>query len=226
MILTLIIVGVAVVLEVVYWIKRTRDQRLLDHYSITPEALHALLAGKQETLVFDVRLPLDLLVASEIIPGAKRITPREVLKNPNLIPQDKDIIVYCTCPSEKTSRSVLRKALARNLSRIKFLQGGLDGWKAKGYPVEPSHDPFISIRGISSLARAYEADRRRAQQRAASNSSSSLALPIGPCCRVPGRHRRRTRFSSSPSHTDTRGPSIRRCADETPRPLRRKLPSS
>jgi rhodanese-related sulfurtransferase len=137
MILTLIIVGVAVVLGVVYWIKRTRDQRLLDHYSITPEALHALLAGKQETLVFDVRLPLDLLVASEIIPGAKRITPREVLKNPNLIPQDKDIIVYCTCPSEKTSRSVLRKALARNLSRIKFLQGGLDGWKAKGYPVEP-----------------------------------------------------------------------------------------
>ena len=93
-------------------------------------------------MVFDVRLPLDLLVASEIIPGAKRITPREVLKNPNLIPQDKDIIVYCTCPSEKTSRSVLRKALARNLSRIKFLQGGLEGWKAKGYPVEPYTQSF------------------------------------------------------------------------------------
>jgi len=142
MILTLIIVGVAVVLGVVYWIKRARDRRLLDQYSITPEALHALLSGKQETLVFDVRLPLDLLVASEIIPGAKRITPREVLANPNLIPQDKDTIVYCTCPSEKTSRSVLRKALARNLSRIKFLQGGLDGWKAKGYPVEPYTQSF------------------------------------------------------------------------------------
>jgi rhodanese-related sulfurtransferase len=142
MILTLIIVGVAVVLGVVYWIKRARDRRLLDQYSITPEALHALLAGKQETLIFDVRLPLDLLVVSEIIPGAKRITPREVLANPNLIPQDRDTIVYCTCPSEKTSRSVLRKALARNLSRIKFLQGGLEGWKAKGYPVEPYTQSF------------------------------------------------------------------------------------
>jgi rhodanese-related sulfurtransferase len=132
----------ALVLVIAYWIKRARDRREMEQHSITPEALHTLLASNQEVLVFDVRLPLDLLVDSAIIPGAKRIAPKEVLENPSLIPQEKDAIVYCTCPSDKTSRAVLHKALAMHFSRIKFLQGGLEGWKAKGYPVEPYTESF------------------------------------------------------------------------------------
>jgi rhodanese-related sulfurtransferase len=141
MIVTLIVVCV-LVLGIAYWIKRARDRRELEQYSITPEALHDLLASNREVLIFDVRLPLDLLVDSEIIPGAKRVAPKEVLENPRLIPQEKEAIVYCTCPSEKTSRAILHKALAMNFSRIKFLKGGLDGWKAKGYPVEPYTESF------------------------------------------------------------------------------------
>jgi rhodanese-related sulfurtransferase len=140
--IVILIIAAAVVAGIAYWFKRARDRRQLERYSITPEALHALLATEQETLILDVRLPLDLLVDSEIIPGARRITPREVSANPSLIPRDKDIILYCTCPSEKTSRATLQKALAMNFSRIKFLQGGLDGWKAKGYPVEPYTQSF------------------------------------------------------------------------------------
>jgi rhodanese-related sulfurtransferase len=138
----ILIAVIALVLGIAYWIKRVRDRRELERYSITPEALHALLASNREALVFDVRLPLDLLVDSEIIPGAKRVAPKEVLANPTLIPQDKETIVYCTCPSEKTSRSILHQALALNFSRVKFLKGGLDGWKAKGYPVEPYTKSF------------------------------------------------------------------------------------
>ncbi len=137
----LIAVGV-LVLGIAFWIKRARDRRELERYSITPEALHALLASDREALVFDVRLPLDLLADSEIIPGARRLAPKEVLENPTLIPQEKEAVVYCTCPSEKTSRAILRKALAMNVSRVKFLKGGLDGWKAKGYPVEPYTESF------------------------------------------------------------------------------------
>lgn len=123
-------------------IKRTRDQREMEQHSITPEALHALLAANQKVLLFDVRQPLDLLTSYEIIPGAKRIPPREVLENPLLIPIEKDSIVYCTCPSDKTSRAILHRALALHFSRIKFLKGGLAAWKAKGYPVEPYTEPF------------------------------------------------------------------------------------
>jgi rhodanese-related sulfurtransferase len=136
MIVTLIAI-IAVVLAIAYWIKRARDRRELEQHSITPEALRALLAADREVLVFDVRLPLDLLADSDIIPGARRLAPKEVEANPSLIPKEKDTIVYCTCPSDKTSRTILRKALALEFSRVKFLKGGLDGWKARGYPVEP-----------------------------------------------------------------------------------------
>jgi rhodanese-related sulfurtransferase len=136
MIVTLIAI-IAVVLAIAYWIKRAKDRRELEQHSITPEALRALLAADREVLVFDVRLPLDLLADSDIIPGARRLAPKEIEANPSLVPKEKDTIVYCTCPSDKTSRTILRKALALEFSRIKFLKGGLDGWKAKGYPVEP-----------------------------------------------------------------------------------------
>jgi rhodanese-related sulfurtransferase len=142
MIPTLLVISAIILVAAAYSIKRARDRRELEQYSVTPEALHAMLASHRDVVVLDVRLPLDLLAKSEIIPGATRIAPQEVQENPALIPQDKDVIVYCTCPSEKTSRVILHKALALHLSRVKFLKGGLDGWKAKGYPVEPYTQSF------------------------------------------------------------------------------------
>jgi rhodanese-related sulfurtransferase len=141
--LTLITICVAVpCVLIAIWIKRTRDRRLIEQHSITPEALHTLLASDQEILLFDVRQPLDLLSDSEIIPGAKRIPPREILENPSLIPKEKDLVAYCTCPGDKSSRAVTDRALAMRFDRVKFLKGGLAAWKAKGYPVEPYQDSF------------------------------------------------------------------------------------
>ena len=141
LILTAIVVS-AICLLIAIQIKRTTGQREMELHSITPEALHTVLAANQGALLFDVRQPLDLLAHSEIIPGAKRIPPREVLENPLLIPKEKDSIVYCTCPSDKTSREILRRARALHFLRIKFLKGGLAAWKAKGYPVEPYNESF------------------------------------------------------------------------------------
>jgi rhodanese-related sulfurtransferase len=143
MYLTLTAVCLSIVcLFIAISIKRTRDRLEMEQHSITPEALHDLLASNQDVLLFDVRQPLDLLVSYEIIPTAKRIPPREVLENPSLIPKDKDSIVYCTCPSDKTSRAILHRVLALQFLRVKFLKGGLAAWKAKGYPVEPYNEPF------------------------------------------------------------------------------------
>jgi len=114
----------------------------MEEHSITPETLHTLLAANQEILVFDVRQPLDLLAHSETIPGAKRIPPKEVLEDPSLIPREKDSVVYCTCPSDETSRAVLHRARSMQFSRIKVLKGGLAAWKAMGYPVEPYTEVF------------------------------------------------------------------------------------
>jgi rhodanese-related sulfurtransferase len=124
------------------WVRASRARREIEQYSITPESLHALFVSNQEVLIFDVRLPLDLLARSEIIPGATRLAPKEVIENPSLIPQDRDSVIYCTCPSDKTSRMILHRALALGFLRTKFLRGGLDAWKASGFPVEPYKQAF------------------------------------------------------------------------------------
>jgi rhodanese-related sulfurtransferase len=143
MYLTLVVICVVVsCVLIVFWVKRTRDKHEMERHSITPEALRTLLTSNQEVLVLDVRQPLDLLADSEIIPGAQRIPPKEVLQNPSLIPKDKDAVVYCTCPSDETSRRILHLALAMHFSRVKLLKGGLASWKAKGYPVEPYDKSF------------------------------------------------------------------------------------
>jgi rhodanese-related sulfurtransferase len=141
MFLAISIICAAVLLAVVL-AKRMRDRREMERHTITPEALQSLMASNQDVLVLDVRQPLDLLGDSVIIPGAKWLAPEEVQANPTLLPKDQDLIVYCTCPSDKTSRIILRRALAMGFLRIKFLRGGLDGWRAHGFPVEPYEKPF------------------------------------------------------------------------------------
>lgn len=133
--------------------KRVGDRRELDRHTITPEELHVLLASDLDVLVVDVREPLDLLGDSVIIPGAVWFAPRQVGDDPSLLPERRDLVVYCTCPTDETSRAVLQRALAMGLSRVKLLKGGLDGWKAKGYPVAPYEKSFHLDSGRSSHLR-------------------------------------------------------------------------
>ena len=141
MYLAIMSVFAAILLAIVVT-RRRRDRQEMKRHSITPEALNALMTSQQEVLIFDVRQPLDLLGDSVIIPGAQWLAPEEVHANPSLLPKEKDLVVYCTCPSDKTSRLILRRALSMGFVRIKFLRGGLDGWKEKGFPVEPYTKPF------------------------------------------------------------------------------------
>ncbi len=106
-----------------------------------PEMLHELLSAKQ-VLLFDVRQPLDFLAYAEIIPGAKRIPPKELVEQTASFPRDQSSVIYCTCVDDKTARMILMKARALNFTHVKLLTGGLAAWKAKGYPVETYDKPF------------------------------------------------------------------------------------
>jgi len=122
--------------------KAQGQRRQLEQHSITAEALRALMVADREVLLFDVREPLDLLADAERIPGSSRLAPKQIEENADIVPRDKDIVVYCTCPSDKTSRALTRRALAKNFLRFKFLKGGIAAWKQKGYPVEPYRETF------------------------------------------------------------------------------------
>jgi rhodanese-related sulfurtransferase len=143
MILALSALGVIVLCAAAFfWFRRQRDRRLIEQYSVSPRQLHTLLDAATPVLIYDVRQPLDLLADSHIIPGSRRIPPKDIQANPNLIPHDQDAFVYCTCPSDETSRTILRRALALNFSRLKILKGGLEAWRAEGFPVVNYEESF------------------------------------------------------------------------------------
>jgi len=155
--MTLILVAIGIAMAcvmVLLSVKRGRNRSALERHSLSAEQLQSLMASGQKVSLFDVRQSLDLLAYPELIPGAQRIPPEEVLKTPALLPRDEDIVVYCTCPGDKTSLSVLNRALALGFTRIKFLTGGLAAWKGKGYPVEPYRESFrLSIPTVAPPAR-------------------------------------------------------------------------
>jgi rhodanese-related sulfurtransferase len=125
------------------WIvmRRSRAKREIEEHSIEPEALHALLSAKQ-VLLYDVRQPLDFLAYPQIIPGAIRIAPKDIAEQTASFSRDQNSVIYCTGAKDDTSEMVLGKARALKFTQVKLLKGGLDAWKAKGYPVEPYTDSF------------------------------------------------------------------------------------
>ena len=123
-------------------LKRRKAEAEIAKFSVTPADLRSLLDQPERVLVVDVRLPLDLLADPHIIPGSIRFAPRDVQANPSLVPMDRDVVFYCTCPSDGTSRETLHKAHKANHVRVKFLRGGLAAWKAAGFPVETYDTAF------------------------------------------------------------------------------------
>jgi rhodanese-related sulfurtransferase len=84
-------------------------------------------------LVIDVRETAEF--AAEHILRARNIPVRSLLKNTDLLPGDKSapILVYC-----KTGhRGAVALAALRMVgyTNVRSIYGGLDGWKAAGFPV-------------------------------------------------------------------------------------------
>lgn len=119
--LDLMIICVAVLVATAL-VKRIEEQRELERHTIRPEELRSLLVSNTDVVLVDVRQPLDLIGDSVIIPGAVWFAPRQVLDDPSILPERKDLVVYCTCSGDRISLAVLHRALAMGFSRIKLLK--------------------------------------------------------------------------------------------------------
>jgi rhodanese-related sulfurtransferase len=125
--------------------KRNREENLLNAHSIDVEKLHSILFAENPARplrVLDIRQPLDLLAYSQTIPGAIRIAPKDIRSNPSLIASGEDTVIYCTCPTDDTAKTILNEALHLGYGKVLLLRGGLDAWKEKGYPVAPYETAF------------------------------------------------------------------------------------
>jgi membrane protein DedA with SNARE-associated domain/rhodanese-related sulfurtransferase len=136
-VVVLMIVGI-----IVYrYVQRRRFMAELRGLRLEPEQLLAMMddarsEGAEPPFIIDLRHPLDVLTDPEVVPGALRIGPDELKLHREEIPLDREIVLYCTCPSEETSAKVAMELRRLGVHRVRPLRGGLQGWKDAGYPLE------------------------------------------------------------------------------------------
>ncbi len=116
------------------FISQVRSMRL------EPEELKRMLdvaeaEGNTPPFIVDLRHPLDYLPDPRVLPGALRIGPGELAAHKEILPLDRDVVLYCTCPSEETSAKVAMQLHKLGVYRVRPLRGGFDGWKQAGYPL-------------------------------------------------------------------------------------------
>jgi len=135
-----------VVLMVIAWqvyrlVKRQQFVSELRGLRLEPAQLLAMMddarkAGEEQPFIVDLRHPLDVLTDPLVLPGALRIGPEDLKLRKAMIPLDRDIVLYCTCPSEETSAKVALELRKMGVKRVRPLRGGLQGWKDAGYPLD------------------------------------------------------------------------------------------
>jgi rhodanese-related sulfurtransferase len=95
--------------------------------TIKPETLKIELAGK---FVLDVRRAADRDASTEQIPGANWKDPEKLAGWVDSLPRDRDIVLYCV-RGGSVSNSVVDALQAKGL-KARFIEGGIEGWKAAG----------------------------------------------------------------------------------------------
>jgi membrane protein DedA with SNARE-associated domain/rhodanese-related sulfurtransferase len=116
------------------FLKNVRELRL------EPETLLDMIEtaerqGNIPPFIVDLRHPLDYLPDPRVVPGSVRVSPSELTAHQKLLPRDRDVILYCTCPSEETSAKVALQLHKFGISRVRPLRGGFEAWRDLGYPL-------------------------------------------------------------------------------------------
>jgi membrane protein DedA with SNARE-associated domain/rhodanese-related sulfurtransferase len=117
------------------WWERRRFYKMLRMARISVAELHGLIQGGEAPLIIDVRSPTARALEPHWIPGALHISLPDVDVHLKDLPRDRDIILYCSCPSEASAARVAKILMNRGFKRVRPLHGGLDAWVAAGHGV-------------------------------------------------------------------------------------------
>lgn len=126
------------------FIKEMRTARL------EPDDLKTMLDNGQQVYIVDLRHPLDYLPDPRTLPGAVLFTPDKLVEHTDAIPRDRDVVLFCTCPSEATAAKMALTLRKAGIYRVRPLRGGFDEWKRLGYPLEDI--PEVAATAVSSPA--------------------------------------------------------------------------
>ncbi len=124
------LVAVAVVVLValgVVLLQPSTNAKAMPSEITTAEAVAKRDAG---AFILDVREPSEW--NDFHVPGSTLIPLGSLASRVNEVPRDKEIVVVCRSGNRSTSgRDILRQA---GFSQVTSLAGGLNVWKASGYP--------------------------------------------------------------------------------------------
>jgi membrane protein DedA with SNARE-associated domain/rhodanese-related sulfurtransferase len=102
---------------------------------LEPEELKRQLDAGEPVYIADLRHPLELLSDPFTLPGALHFSPDALAARHREIPRDRDIVLFCTCPSEATAAKTAMTLHKLGIERVRPLRGGYDEWKRLGFPL-------------------------------------------------------------------------------------------
>lgn len=102
---------------------------------IFPDELKAQMDRGDEVFIVDLRHPLDYLPDPRTLPGALLLSPDKLKQQVGLIPTNREVVLFCTCPSEAISAKAALELRKVGISNVRPLYGGYDEWKKRGYPL-------------------------------------------------------------------------------------------
>jgi len=117
------------------WWERRRFYKMLRMARISVADLNTLIQNGAHPLIIDVRSATARELEPHWIPGAVAISLSDVDAHLKGLPRDRDIILYCTCPSEASAARVAKVLMNRGFKRVRPLAGGLEAWVEAGHPV-------------------------------------------------------------------------------------------
>jgi len=120
------------------WKYRQRQKfiRSLRVSRMTVQELKAAIDRGERPFVVDLRHKLEFLVNPRTVSTAVRIAPDELPLRRAELPLDREVVLYCTCPSEATSAKVAMDLKKIGIVRVRPLAGGLKAWEDEGYPLD------------------------------------------------------------------------------------------
>ncbi len=130
-----ILIALTVYIAVKWW-QRSRFYRMLRMARISVNDLFALIQAGASPVIIDVRSATARALEPRWIPGALHVPLQDAAHRLKELPRDREVILYCTCPSEASAARVAKILMNHGFKRVRPLQGGLDAWVAAGYAVE------------------------------------------------------------------------------------------
>jgi membrane protein DedA with SNARE-associated domain/rhodanese-related sulfurtransferase len=128
-------------------LKRWRLARFVHAARITVDELRERLAGEPKPFVVDVGSSLAHQSRPHIR-GAALMDLDRIAREVAAFPSDRDIVFYCACPNEESSKRAAQILLAKGFTRARPLIGGIDAWLAMGGDVDHGM-PMTFVRGAA-----------------------------------------------------------------------------